>query len=475
MMLSALLKGVGVALQQDVEIKSITDKLSEVKNNSLFVCIEGASFDGNAFVKEAKDRGAAAIVSEKEISAPGAAVVRVQSSRKAYSIISGNFYGNPGAKLKLLGITGTNGKTTTAFIIRHILSENGKLCGITGTVKSYGVSREFSNTLTTPEPPELHKIYAEMVRDGCEYCVSEVSSQALSQYRTHGLNFLVGGVTNITPEHLDYHLNMENYISAKLSLFDRSSAAAVNIDDNNVQRNLDKIKREKITFSLKNPSADLFASDVSATSSGTYFKLNGNDAFIPLPGAYNVYNALCAAAVCTSCGIKTRDCIDALRSFSFVPGRCERLNVNCDFAVIIDYAHTPDGMENILTAAREFTNGRIITVFGCGGDRDKSKRAVMGRISSELSDVVIVTDDNPRTEDPKGIINDILKGFDSEKCECCVVPGRAKAIEYALGIAKKGDAVLLLGKGHETYQITAEGKIPFDEKEIIQEILSRTK
>ncbi len=475
MKLSALLKGVGVtAPSQDVEIQNVTDKLSEVKKDTLFVCIDGDTFDGNQFVPEAIRKGATAVVSEKETEAKIS--VKVDSSRKALAIIASNFYGNPSEKLKVIGITGTNGKTTTAFLVRHILECSGKKCGLIGTVEKFTGEKTAVSRLTTPEPSELQKTLSEMVENGCEYCVSEVSSQALSQSRTEGIRFCVSAITNITPEHLNYHLNMENYISAKLSLFEKSDSAVINIDDKNIQNNINSIDCKQITVSLKDRNADFFAKNIVSTANGVEFELSGSKTYktyLPLPGIYNVYNALCAVAICTKLGVDESTCVSALKSFVGVAGRCEKVLTDRDFTVIIDYAHTPDGFQNVLSSAREFTKNRIITVFGCGGDRDKSKRAVMGKIAGELSDIVIVTDDNPRTESPVRIICDILAGIGGTKCRYAVVSDRKDAIGLALKFAEKGDTVLLLGKGHEKYQIKANGKIPFDEKEIVQEFLKR--
>lgn len=475
MLLSALLKGVGNILpSQDVEIENVTDKLSEVKKNTLFVCIDGDSFDGNDFIPYAEKKGAVAVISEKATKAKIS--VKVPSSRKALSVIAANFYGNPAKKLKIIGITGTNGKTTTSFLVRHILESAGKKCGLTGTIQKFTGTKSFSSTLTTPEPLELQKIFCEMAENGCEYCVSEISSQALSQSRTEGVHFCASAITNITPEHLNYHLNMENYISAKLHLFDSSDFAVLNIDDKNISNNKNKINCRWISVSLKERTADYFAENIMSTAAGVEFDLLHDKiykAFIPLPGIYNVYNALCAVAVCSQMGIDIQMCIDALKLFRGVEGRCEKIPTNRDFSVIIDYAHTPDGLENIISSAREFTENRIITVFGCGGDRDKSKRSVMGKIAGELSDIAVVTDDNPRTENPVRIICSILEGLGNTKCHYAVVSDRKDAIGLALKIAEKGDTVLILGKGHEKYQITSNGKIPFDEKEIIQEFLKQ--
>lgn len=475
MKLSALLKGVGeIFPSQDVEIENVTDKLSEVKKNTLFVCIDGDSFDGNDFIPYAVHKGAVAFVSERQVKSNIS--VKVPSSRKALSVIAANFYGNPANKLKIIGITGTNGKTTTAFLVKHILEFAVKKCGLTGTIQKFTGEKSVSSTLTTPEPMELQEAFSEMADNGCEYCVSEISSQALSQSRAQGVRFCAAAITNITPEHLNYHLNMENYISSKLLLFENCDFAVLNIDDKNIFGSKNKIDCPQITVSLKDRLADYFAQNIVSTANGVEFELLKDKiykAFIPLPGIYNVYNALCGVAICSELGIETGTCVEALKTFGGVEGRCEKIPTNRDFSVIIDYAHTPDGLENIILSAREFTKNRVITVFGCGGDRDKSKRAVMGKIAGELSDAVIVTDDNPRTENPVRIICDILEGLGKTKCHYAVVSDRKDAIGLALNIAEKDDTVLILGKGHEKYQITANGKIPFDEKKIIEEFLKQ--
>lgn len=475
MKLSALLKGTGAnAPLQDVEIENVTDKLSEVKENTLFVCIDGDTFDGNEFVEEALSRGAVAVVSEKETEADIS--VKVLSSRKALSVIASNFYKNPSKSLKIIGITGTNGKTTTAFLVRHVIEGFGKKCGLIGTVGNITGEKITSSNLTTPEPTELQKVFRKMVDNGCEYCVSEVSSQALSQSRTEGVRFSATAVTNITPEHLNYHLNMQNYIDAKLKLFENADFAVVNTDDRNILKNREKISCRQITVSLKNETSDYFAKNIVSSADGVEFDLVSGGTYhvkLSLPGVYNTYNALCAVAICTELGFDLERTVNLLKGFDGVLGRCEKVPVNADFTVLIDYAHTPDGFQNILKSVREFTENRLITVFGCGGDRDRSKRAIMGKIASELSDVVVVTDDNPRTENPVRIISDILEGISTEKSHFAVVSGRKDAIGFALGIAQKGDTVLLLGKGHEKYQITAKGKIPFDERQIIKEFFEQ--
>lgn len=475
MLLSAVLKGVGeISPMQDVEIDNVTDKISEVKQNTLFVCIDGDTFDGNSFVSEAINYGAVAVVSEKETEARIS--VKVPSSRKALSVISSNFYGEPSKKLKMIGVTGTNGKTTTAFLVKHIIETCGKKCGIIGTVYN-GNGRELNaSSLTTPEAPQLQKELSQMVKNKCEYCVCEVSSQALSQSRTDGISFLASAITNITPEHLNYHLNMQNYIFAKLLLFNSSNSAVVNIDDKNISDNLKNIACKTVSISAKNQKASYFAKNIVSTVNGVQFELVYGENYsvsTSLTGIYNVYNILCAIAICVELGFDINSCVNSLSSFGGVIGRCEKVPVNKDFTVLIDYAHTPDGFQNVISSVRQFTEKRLITVFGCGGDRDKGKRKPMGKIASELSDVIIITDDNPRSENPIRIIGDILEGVKCNSSNFAVVSGRKEAIFFALSIAEKGDTVLLLGKGHEKYQITSKGKIPFDEREIIKEYLNQ--
>lgn len=472
MKLSALLQGVKTLNAfEDVEIERVTDKDKDTNKNTLFICIDGNQYDGHKMAKTALLNGAVAVVTERDLKIEKQIIV--ENTRKAYSQIASNFYGNPTEKLKLIGITGTNGKTSTSFYIKNMLNSLGYKCGLIGTVENDFGNGKFESTLTTPEPMELQKLFRNMADNNCEYCVMEVSSQALAQKRVFGLEFEISVLTNITVDHLDYHITMENYINSKLELFTNSRKAIVNIDDNNVKKILSRIECPVVTCSAIENKADYTAKNVLCNETYVQYELVGMNCIgritVNLPGEFTVYNSLCAATVLLELGFSIDEISKSAEQIKKVKGRAEKVPVPKNFTVIIDYAHTPDGLENILNCIKGFAQGRIITVFGCGGDRDKSKRAEMGRIAGEMSNIAIVTSDNPRTENPLLIINDILGGMEKTKSKLAIIENRRQAIEFALSKARKGDVVLLAGKGHETYQIIGTEKIPFDEREIIKE------
>lgn len=470
MKLSTLLQGVKTLnAYEDVEIERITDKDKDTKENTLFICIDGDHCDGHKIVHKAISLGAVAILTQRDLGFGNQIIVK--NTREAYSQIAANFYDNPVKKLKLIGVTGTNGKTSTAFFIKNMLNSQGLKCGLIGTIENDSGYSVLSSQLTTPEPMELQALFKEMVNNGCEYCVMEVSSQALAQKRVYGLEYEISILTNITVDHLDYHGNMDNYISAKLELFKNSKKAVVNSDDSNVRAVLKSIDCPKVTVSTVENKADYTAKNIVYSESFVQYELVGSDCIgrirVNLPGEFTVYNSLCGASALLELGFQIDSISKSAENIKAVKGRAERVNIPKDFTVIIDYAHTPDGLKSILNCIRSFSKGRIITVFGCGGDRDKSKRAEMGRIAGEMSSLAVVTSDNPRTENPLLIINDILCGMEKTKSRLAIIENRRQAIEFALTKAKKGDVVLLAGKGHETYQIIGTEKIHFDEREII--------
>ncbi len=475
MKLSSLLEGVKTQdVYEEREVERVTDKDNENLRNSLFVCINGNRCDGHSLARNAIENGAVAVVTDRDLSLPQQIIV--DDTRKAFAQISSNFYGNPSKKLKIIGVTGTNGKTSTCFFIKEILNSLGVKCGIIGTIKNGWETNETEAILTTPEPMELHGLFSQMVVSGCEYCVMEVSSQALSQKRVHGIEFCASAITNITPEHLDYHGCMEDYINAKLELFKASEFACVNIDDENVAENLEKIKGKTITYSAISDKADYTAKNIVCNENGIRYEFVGLDCIeriqSSLHGQFTVYNTLCALSVLLNLGFDIEKISKAVEQLTSVKGRGEIVPVPRNFTVMIDYAHTPDGLQNILSSVRQITKGKVIVVFGCGGDRDKSKRAEMGRIAGELSNYAIVTSDNPRTENPLLIMNDILCGMEKTKSRIAVIENRRQAIEFALCKARKGDTVILAGKGHETYQIIGKEKIPFDERKVVKEYFS---
>lgn len=457
----------------DVEISSISSDTRNVSSGSVFVCIKGKHFDSHKVAKELKSNGVRAFIVEQDIGLENQIIVK--NTRKAYSIMCNNFYGNPTSKLKIIGITGTNGKTTTSFLIRDILENAGHKCGLIGTIEYYIGEKQKYEGLTTPTSERLYKVFSKMVENGCEYCVMEVSSQALAQYRVYGIEFERAVFTNLTQDHLDYHGSMLNYANAKKELFKNCKVAIINNDDSYSDFLLDGTDCKTISYSIDKPS-DFNATQISLDTYGVRYKIYNDkineEISFKTPGRFSVYNSLGAITCCVSLGIEPSQIIESIRGYDGVCGRAEVVKTNKPYTVMIDYAHTPDSLENILSTLKEFKKGNIITVFGCGGDRDKTKRPKMGEIACKLSDIAIVTSDNPRTESPSEIIEDILVGTNKENCRVEVVENRTQAIKFALEIAKKDDVILLAGKGHETYQILGTDKIHYDEREIVMNCLN---
>lgn len=475
MKLKEILKGIEVLNEYtDAEVLEVTQDSRLVQEGSLFICVKGATFDGHSVAEEMLDKGASAVVVERDLGLDRQ--ILVKDSRAVYSPICANFFGNPAEKLKLIGLTGTNGKTTTTFLIKQILENVGKKVGLVGTVQNMIGDEVYPAKFTTPDPHELQKLFAMMVNAGCEYCVMEVSSQALAQGRVNGLHFAVSAFTNLTQDHLDYHKTWENYFNSKKLLFENSSVAVTNIDDENgleIVKGLDFDKL--ITYSVNKNNATYLAKNVTFKASGVEYELIGDTigrCSCPIPGRFSVYNSLCAASCALALGISFHDVLMAISKSQGVKGRIEVVPCERDFTVIIDYAHSPDGLENIITSLQEIAKGRVVTLFGCGGDRDKTKRPKMGKIAAELSDFCVVTSDNPRSENPSEIIKDILVGMQGIDTPYVVVENRREAIEYAIKNAQKDDIILLAGKGHETYQILPTGTIHFDEREAVAEVLS---
>lgn len=477
MNLNKLLKGFDFEVLNgslNTEINSIQYDSRKINKGDIFFCIEGFNVDGHKYIKSAIDKGATVIVVQKEVEDCGdVTLIKVENTRKALAKASSNFYDNPSKRLKLIGVTGTNGKTTSTFMIKSILEQCGHKVGLIGTIANYIGDKKLHSERTTPESLELHQLFNEMVKEDVEYCIMEVSSHSLELDRVYGIEFSKGIFTNLTQDHLDFHKTFENYFNAKLKLFLNSKISIVNADDNYGEKIIDSIVGDIVTYGLES-QAMLRAKNLKLHSRGIEFTLvyNGNEEDIKLsiPGKYNVYNALGCIAATIHEGASIEDIKEALKKVA-VPGRCEIVTLNHDlgYDVIVDYAHTPDGLENILNSAREFTFGRLISVFGCGGDRDKTKRPIMGSIGSNLSDIAIITSDNPRTEDPMAIIEDIKSGL--KKDNYIVIENRREAIKYAMKIAKDKDVIVIAGKGHEDYQILKDKRIHFDEREIISEII----
>jgi len=458
----------------DVAINSVVDDSRSVKEGALFVAVSGDNFDGHNFIPEVIRSGAKVVIGEKSVDlTKDKTYIRVKNSRKALAISSAWFYGFPGDKLKLVGVTGTSGKTTTTYLIRAMLKEVGATSGVIGTIANIINNSKLPTSFTTPGPLELNELFSQMLKQNIDYAVMEVSSHSLKLYRVEGLKFEVGVFTNLTQDHLDFHKTFEDYFYSKRKLFQQSRQAVINIDDKSGKRLLGIINIPALTYGIKNP-ADLMAQNIQQTSEGVLYNLVYKNIKFPVfygtPGLFSVYNSLAALAAGISLGFPVDNLINALKKVRGVPGRFELIKNNRDISVIVDYAHKPDGLKNVLLTIREFCKGKIITVFGCGGDRDRGKRPIMGKISSELSDFTIITSDNPRSEDPEAIIQEIESGVVGKNY--IKITDRKKAIQTALMMAKKGDAVLIAGKGHETYQIIGDKKIHFDDKEVVKEYLS---
>lgn len=463
------------------EVKCVQYDSRKVNKGDLFVCIKGFTTDGHKYMPSAVEKGATVIICEDDVScAENITVIKVPDTRKALAIIGANYYDNPSKKMKIVGVTGTNGKTTSAFMIKTILEAEGKKVGLIGTIANYIGSEKMDTERTTPESLELQELFNTMVESGCEYCIMEVSSHSLALDRVYGIEYEAGIFTNLTRDHLDFHKTFENYFNEKYKLFERSKIKIANIDDEYGQKVYDRCRnsnRQAISVSIRKESAYRAYDEVCAINHIAFkLKLDDNieEFVVGLPGEFNIYNSLGVIAATKAMGISLSSIKKGIEQV-VVPGRCEMTGkeFNLPYTIILDYAHTPDGLENILKTARGFTQNRLISVFGCGGDRDKVKRPQMGKIGVDLSDIAIITSDNPRTENPTAIINDILAGIDKENYE--VLENRREAIKRAIYIAEAGDVLVIAGKGHEDYQILNTGKIHFDEREVVHDILSKNK
>jgi len=458
----------------DIDVENIQYDSRKIKKGDVFFCIEGYNLDGHKYVQSAIDNGAVAVVCQKNIQKHlNVSVLKVEDSRKALAISASNYYENPSRSMKMIGVTGTNGKTTSVFMIKAILEEKGYKVGLIGTIANYIGEKKIHTERTTPESLELHELFKEMVDSKVDYCVMEASSHSLSLDRVYGIEFCESIFTNLTQDHLDFHKTFENYFNAKLKLFKYSKSSVINIDDTYGAKAYNIITNSKVSYGLNN-NADIMATNIKMHSRGSEFTMKCKDDYseikLNIPGNYNVYNALGSIAVCLNQGVDITVIKQALQKVQ-VLGRCELVenNHNLGFEIILDYAHTPDGLENILKTVREFTKGKLICVFGCGGDRDKTKRALMGKIGTDLSDISLITSDNPRTEDPMLIINDVVKGIETNNFE--IIENRRAAIKRSIEIASIGDVIVIAGKGHEDYQVLKEKTIHFDEREVISEII----
>ena len=460
---------------EEISISHLCFDSRKVKNDTMFFCISGETTDGHLYAFSAVENGATVIVAEHQTEADVPHIL-VDDVRAAMFYACANFHHHPEKQLKLIGVTGTNGKTSTTFFIKELLDAMGKKTGLLGTVRNMIGKETLPSSFTTPEPVILFELFDKMRACDVEYVVMEISSHALAQKRVAGLNFEVGVFTNLTQDHLDYHHTMEAYKEAKYSLFAQSRIGVFNIDDTTgAEFAARPCQVEKVvTYSARSNEADIVARDIALHADGVSFFLLTQGSLcraqVSTPGKFTVYNVTAAVSALTAIGLPFGEITSHLDKLQNVDGRAQIVKLEKDFTVMLDYAHTPDALENILRTVRSYAPGRLVTLFGCGGDRDKTKRSLMGEIAAKYSDFVIVTSDNPRSEKPENIISDILPGVERETEHFVVIENRREAIEYALRNAKKDDIILLAGKGHEKYQILSTGKIDFDEEKIVKEI-----
>lgn len=460
----------------DLEISDIAYDSRAVEPGMVFVAVEGYVTDGHKYIGGAVKNGAVAVVCQRK---PEEAVpyVLVKDSRLALAKISAAYFGQPAKSLKIVGVTGTNGKTTITHLVKDIIEKvTGEKSGLIGTNENIAGDKVYEAERTTPESYDLHKLLREMADSGCKYAVMEVSSHALITGRVEGLRFEVGVFTNLTQDHLDFHNTMDEYRDAKARLFDVSNTAVINFDDPVGSYMKDYAKCPVVTYSAKNDEADLVARDIKLRQARVDFcavevgKIQRIE--LHIPGLFSVYNALAAIACCEALGMTLPDIAAALKECRGVKGRAEVVPTGTDYTVIIDYAHSPDALKNILRTVRGFAKGRVVVVFGCGGERDKGKRPKMGRIAAELADFVIVSSDNPRSEDPEQIIEEVVEGMKDLKTPFKKITRRPEAVRYALSHAKTDDVIVLAGKGHENYEVIGNQKIHQDEREIIAEFFA---
>ena len=480
------LEGIKGKGKLDIEIKGVESNSQKIESGYVFVAIKGFTVDGHEYIENAIKSGAVAVVVQEGcdlelVKKLDVTVVMVPDTRKALAIISSNFYGNPSKKLKLIGVTGTKGKTTTTFMIKEILERAGKKVGLIGTIATYINGKKMADSeRTTPESLELQRIFAQMVAEEVEYVVMEVSSQSLKLHRVEGCQFEMAIFTNLSEDHISEkeHPDMKDYFESKLKIIEMSKRTFVNIDDLYGNKIPDKFEDKNITSYGIDNAGEVLAKDITITNSYVDFKVKMGDrnerVKVGIPGRFSVYNSLAAICVVRQLGVDTETIKTALLEVR-VPGRSEVIDNNKELTIMIDYAHSPESLESILRASKSYTRGNVISLFGCGGDRDKRKRPIMGEISGRIADYTIITSDNPRTEKPEEIVKEIEAGIKKTKGKYSVIVDRKEAIKEAINILHKNDILILAGKGHETYQEINGEKYPFDERIIIKEILKEKK
>jgi|BioPla2DNA2_1021312.scaffolds.fasta_scaffold06325_5 UDP-N-acetylmuramoyl-L-alanyl-D-glutamate--2,6-diaminopimelate ligase len=458
----------------NLEIEGIAYDSRKTKSGSLFVCIEGFKADGHKYIPQAIENGTKALLVQKEVEVPeDITVVRVKDTRYALASVADIFHQHPSGKFKLIGVTGTKGKTTTTYMIKSILDTYGQKTGLIGTICNKIGDEVLPTDRTTPESHDLQELFGEMVEKKVDSVVMEVSSHALDLHRVSCSEFDIGVFTNLSRDHLDFHKTFENYLDAKIKLFNMCKKGLVNIDSEYGRQVVDRAQCEVFTFGIDN-DADIKAVNVVKKQASIEFDVITpwftGKVHVNIPGKFSVYNALAAIGSSALMGISFDYIKEGLKNVT-VPGRAEVVPIGTDYTVIIDYAHSPDSLENILATVKGYAPARVISLFGCGGDRDKSKRPIMGEISGKYADFTIITSDNPRTEEPSAIINDIEEGIKKTKAAYITIVDRREAIKYAMQNARPKDIIVLAGKGHETYIMLNDKTIHFDEREVVKEIL----
>lgn len=462
-----------------INIEGICYDSRQAKAGDLFVAVKGYQTDGHKYIEQAVAAGAIAVVLQEEVTVgAGVTVIKVADSREALALLADAFYQSPSEELTMVGVTGTNGKTTTTHLMAAIWRQAGLKPGIIGTIHNLVGDQVLPVTNTTPESLDLQRLLRQMVDAGVSCVAMEVSSHALALKRVAGVNYRTAIFTNLTQDHLDFHGTMEEYLAAKAKLFQTNIEYAIINADDKAARELIQVSQGKVyTYGIEQP-ADVLAKDIKVTPQGVSYTVQGpwgeHQLALRLTGRFNVYNSLAAYTAAMAMGFEAEIVIGALNQVPGVAGRFELVDRGQNFAVVVDYAHTPDGLENILTTARQITSGRLITVFGCGGDRDRTKRPIMGEIAARYSDLAVVTSDNPRTEEPNAIIQDVLVGVQrvaASDQDYLIIADRREAIRRAIELAQDGDVVVIAGKGHEDYQIIGKTKYPFDDRLVAAEAL----
>ncbi len=470
----------GIAGSGEVEISRLCadSRATGELPGSLFFCVPGERFDGHRYAPKAVEGGAAALVVERILDGIDVPQVQVSSIRSAMALIAGRFYGDPASKMKMFALTGTKGKTTTSYLVKSILEAAGMKVGLIGTIGCQIGQKQFASSLTTPDPLELHRTLRYMLDEGAQAVVMEASAHALDMHRLDGICFEGAAYTNLSQDHLDYFHDMRHYAEAKKKLFtpELCRNCAFNADDETAKFMMEGVGIPSVTYGISAENCTIVAREIEALSDGFSYLMRVGESLetrihLHLTGIFNVYNAMAAAALGMIAGATMDEVRSGLEAVYVVPGRVEVLDTHTSYKVILDYSHSPAALENILKTARQFTRGKVIVLFGCGGDRDREKRPIMGKIAGTLADYSILTSDNPRNEDPFDILRSIEQGIAETRGEYCVIENRREAIRFALENAKEEDTVILAGKGHEKYQEINGVKRPFDEKEVVSRLL----